>query len=233
MYSEDDILKRLKEERIRMGLSQREMSNFLRLSQSDYSKVELGKRLLSYYELLSLCATDADVNYIYTGRRATDRYMEFFERFDYTMLVNCLQIIFATVNLCCLNSVCENKEKLAEQIRYVPFTSLGSQDSKDRTSYIFLALRSSLQWQQMKMAEELGMDVKKLRDLEKGKKQPDIEIIYRMYRKFGILPAVMLQDRKGVLSELTIILEQLESAFCAKIMEFFEFLSNENVEQNV
>ena len=226
MYNKDDILKRLKEERLRLGLSQREMSNFIRLSQSDYSKVELGKRLLSYYELLNLCASDADVNYIFTGRRSSDKYTEFFGKYDYYMLVNCFQIIFATVNLCSQRTVCVNKKALAEQTRYVPFASIGSQDSKDRTRYIFLALRSSKQWQQAKMAEELGMDIKKLRDLEKGKKQPDIEIIYRMYQKFGILPAVMLQDRKGLLSEVSIILDQMEKECCGHFLDFFTFFGN-------
>lgn len=228
MYIKDNnILRRLKEERHRLGFSQREMSNRLQMSQSDYSKVELGKRLLSYYEMLNLCATEADVNYIYTGRRANNIYVDFFANYDYGMLVNCLQIIFATVNLCSRPNICENKSGMMEQIRYVPFTSLGNQDSKDRTSYIFMALRSSKQWQQARMAEELGMDIKKLRDLEKGKKQPDIEIIYRMYTKFGILPAIMLQDRRGLLSELTIVLEQLEAECCARMLDYFYHFSLE------
>ena len=182
---------------------------------------------MSYYELLNLCATDADVNYIYTGRRAISKYMEAFDGYDYAMLVNCIQVIFATLNLCCSQTICENRDQLIDQIRYVPFTYLGMQDSKDRTSYIFMALRSSKQWQQAKMAEELGMDIKKLRDLEKGKKQPDIEIIYRMYQKFGILPAIMLQDRKGLLSELSMILEQMEEECCASILRFLNYFSHE------
>ena len=221
MYSEgNEVLKRLKEERLRMGLSQREMSNFLRLSQSDYSKVELGKRLLSYYEMLSLCATDTDVNYIYTGRRPISRYVEMFDGFNYAMLVNCLQILFASGNLCYMKDHCSKKAYLLDQVRYVPLTILGNQDVKERTSYIFMALRSSKQWQQMKMAEELGMDVKKLRDLEKGKKQPDIEIIYRMYKKFGILPAIMLQDRNGLMSEITNALEIMDPVCRDRVLTF-------------
>ena len=42
---------RLKEERLRLQLSQLEISQLLRMSQSHYSKAELGKRRLSYYEM--------------------------------------------------------------------------------------------------------------------------------------------------------------------------------------
>lgn len=41
---------RLKEERKRVGLSQNETAQKLKMSQSHYSKVELAKRRLSFYE---------------------------------------------------------------------------------------------------------------------------------------------------------------------------------------
>lgn len=63
---------RLKEERLRLELSQLEISQLLRMSQSHYSKAELGKRRLSYYEMQCLCETQANVFYIFTGEKCKE-----------------------------------------------------------------------------------------------------------------------------------------------------------------
>ena len=59
------------------------------------------------------------------------------------------------------------------------------------------------------MAESLGIDVKKLRDLENGRCQPDSELFYELYEKYDIPPFVLLRDRKGLISELELILEMM------------------------
>lgn len=46
------------------------------------------------------------------------------------------------------------------------------------------------------MANIIGIDVKKLRDLENGKKLPDSEIISKMYEAFKILPVVIIGTGK-------------------------------------
>lgn len=60
---------RLKEERLRLELSQVEIGQILRMSQSHYSKIELGTRRLTYYETQCLSETNADVYYIFTGEK--------------------------------------------------------------------------------------------------------------------------------------------------------------------
>ena len=59
--SYEDVLKRLKEERKRLGLSQMEISRCVHMNQSDYCKVEAGHRLLSYYELQELSGRGVDL----------------------------------------------------------------------------------------------------------------------------------------------------------------------------
>ena len=49
--SYQNVLERLKEERIRQNWSQEQICRQLRMSQSHYSKVELGKRRFTYYEV--------------------------------------------------------------------------------------------------------------------------------------------------------------------------------------
>ena len=57
------------------------------------------------------------------------------------------------------------------------------------------------------MAEKLGVDVKKLRDLENGRNLPDSELLSRLYTSFGICPAVVLKDRNCLASEIGCLLD--------------------------
>ena len=61
-----DFLDRLKEERLRLGLSQDEMGRLLRMTQSHYSKAEHGAKRFTYYETQCICDTDVDVYQTYT-----------------------------------------------------------------------------------------------------------------------------------------------------------------------
>ena len=54
-------MKRLREERISRKLTQLQMSSRLRMSQSHYSKAELGSRKFTFYEMQSLCGAELDV----------------------------------------------------------------------------------------------------------------------------------------------------------------------------
>lgn len=84
---------RLKEERLQMGLSQLEISQCLRMSQSHYSKAELGKRRLSYYEIQCLCETEANVYYIFTGEKCKIELKDFFLECTFEELECCLEIL--------------------------------------------------------------------------------------------------------------------------------------------
>lgn len=59
-----NVLERLKEERLRQHWSQIQMGGQMRMSQSHYSKVELGNRRLTFYQIQYLCDTEIDVHYI-------------------------------------------------------------------------------------------------------------------------------------------------------------------------
>lgn len=217
----DDVLKRLREERNRLDWSQKEMSQHIRMNQSNYSKVELGLRRLSYYELECLNETEVDVYYIYTEQRGSGEYAEFFCQCSYSELLCFVNVMYSIALLRYRKEATEKWRKILEKLRYI--TLVGENTHSDN---IFLALRYSMGWQQKKMAEKLGVDVKKLRDLEKGRKQPDSELLGRMYGMFRISPAVILEDKKGLESEITVLLEQLDAGDKEQIFEIFTFLHN-------
>lgn len=218
-----DALQRLIEERCRMSLSQAEMSHLLRMDQSNYSKVELGFRRLNYSELDHLCETGVDVHYVYTGLKCSGQYTEFVNKCSYSECQCFLDIIYSIVMFRCREDSTEKWRSIWEKIKYVPLIK-----DKQDSSNIFLNLRRSLNWSQLKLARMIGVDVKKLRDLENGKKLPDSEIVSRLYELFQIPPAAVFREKKCVGSAISVFLEQLETKDREQLFESIRILHNMN-----
>ena len=68
--SYNNVLARLKEQRLSRSLSQNEMAQIVHMTQSNYSKVELALRRLSFDELKCLCDSPIDVHYNLQGQKA-------------------------------------------------------------------------------------------------------------------------------------------------------------------
>lgn len=217
----DDVLKRLIEERHRLLWTQKEMSRCVRMEQSNYSKVELGLRRLSYYDLKYLCETDVDVHYIYTGQKSSGQYTSLFQERSYDELLCDLCVMYS---VSALNHKEEREGKwknVFEKIKYVPFIE------GNRKQYnVFEEIRHSLNYQQQKMAGLLGVDVKKLRDLENARRLPDSELLYRLYTLFCIPPTAILKDRKGMASELGILFDLLDSKCRKSVIEAITAIHN-------
>ena len=91
---------------------------------------------------------------------------------------------------------------------------------------LFLLVRHELKCLQIQMAKVLEVDVKKLRDLEKGKCLPDSELLWIMYERFHIPPAVILKSEKGVICEISNLIEQLDSVGEKVPIEVMKMLKN-------
>ena len=112
---------RLKEERVRLSLSQLEIGQLLRMSQSHYSKVELGTRRLSYYETQCLCETKADVYYIFTGKKCNVEMERFLLGCTFEELVCYLEILcvlLASLNNRNMIMLTNSMHKRIENIQY-------------------------------------------------------------------------------------------------------------------
>lgn len=201
----NDALIRLREERCRLSLSQNDMARYIHINQSNYSKVEQGLRRLSYNELTCLCETAVDMHFVFTGQRGNSYYLEKMKDCSYSEAICYLNMIHSFISLSDKKgSDCELKD-LYERAKYIPLI-----EENQHSTNIWRVLRYYMNWQQQKMADKLGIDVKKLRDLENGRNMPDGELLCRVYEVFGIPPALLLKDRKGVLSEITILLGMLD-----------------------
>ena len=199
----EDVLNRLKEERRRLGLTQRELGGCVRLTQVGYSKVESGARRLNYYEVKYLCDSEVDVHYVFTGLKCPIVFREFFQEFNYTELMNLFSILTSVAEM---RDDKDGDSRWRRMIWYAEiFSSVGEESSADPG--VFLNLRRFMGYNQHSMAEKLGVDVKKLRDLENGRNLPDSELLSRLYSCYGICPAVVLKDRNCLASEIGCLLD--------------------------
>lgn len=224
----DDLLIRLVNERRRLSLSQKEMGRFMRMSQSNYSKVELGKRRLSYYELKYLCDSEIDLHYVFTGKRCSLKYQDYFETCSYSQLLCLLSIAASLTELYCVFKQTDNDRLSSVWTELSRFADRGQKLNHT----LFGQIRKLLGHSQKEMAERIGMDVKKLRELENGRCQPDSELLCRMYELFGVLPAVVLQDRRGLISEICCLMESFDSNSEKEILMILRGLRKESEEEN-
>lgn len=199
----EDVLKRLKEERLRLALSQRDMGRYAHMSQSNYSKAEQGSRRLNYHELKWICDSGADIYYIFTGKRTSGRYTKDLEPYTYAELLCILNITTSLAEFKHLKTAEVVQRRLLERTQL----SRLSEQSQRLGRNIFYHVRHFLGHSQHKMAEMLGVDVKKLRELENGRLMPDSEILCRMYELFAVSPAVALRDKEGLVSEIGCLLD--------------------------
>lgn len=201
----NEVLKRLIEERKRLGLSQEEMARLVYITQSNYSKVEKGFHRLSYDELKYLSKAKVDIFYIFTGYRCAAKYVEYFQQYSYIELCCYLGIIYSLVVLNDYRSNTEQWKDIVKRVKYVPLVL----DCK-KSSNIFLAIRHMTGSRQKPMAEKLGVDIKKFRELEKDRCLPDSEIIWKLYNFYQVSPAVVLKDKNCLINEISSLLEELE-----------------------
>lgn len=215
----NEVLVRLKEQRCELSLSQNEMARFVHMTQSNYSKVELALRCLSFGELKYLCESPIDIYYIFTGIRSDNINKDFLIDLSYWDLISYIGIIYEIVDFYEKNDMMGKWGKISKRMSYVPLIR-ESQNSKN----IFLALRRFMNLQQKKMAEKLGLDIKKFRDLEKGRNLPDSELVWRLYDSCYVSPAIVLEDRKCLVNEIATILDMIEMEYREKIIEIFAII---------
>lgn len=215
--SYNNVLVRLKEQRSSKSLSQNEMAQITHMTQSNYSKVELALRRLSFNELKYLCASPIDVYYIFTGRVSNNQCIDFLYSCNYSELSGYLNVIYAVILYYNKKDTSKQLKSILKRISYVPLIM-----QNDNSKNIFLILRHTMNCRQKKMAEEMGVDIKKFRDLEKGRCLPDSELLWRLYDLFYIPPTVLLEDKAGMISEIATILDAIDIDYRESILNILK-----------
>ena len=202
------VVERLNEECQQLKLPQQRLCGYTHMLQSNFSKSIAGYRRFSYPEVKGLCDSMADVFYIFTGIKSKHNYGS-----------PELNSAHPDDLLCCLNSVylhsrtarSMNQNKtvfgtIRKQLEYLQCTA-GSIDGR---SNVFYQMQHRYGYTQEKMADVLGISTRSLQALEKGTKLPDSEMIWKMYDRFLVSPAFILNDPKGMWTELNYVLSLLD-----------------------
>lgn len=216
-----NILDRLKQERLRHQWSQMRMGQCMRMSQSHYSKAELGIRRLTYYELQFLCESEIDVHFIFTGYKNETKGYDIFQGCSYAELIFFLSILYSTYEYFYSDKISHEDDRY-QRIDYIKFVVL----SEDAARNILYDIRRYNGFTQSKMAEILEVDIKKLRDLENGSRLPDSELLFRIYLMFHLPPAVILKDRKGLASEVCSLMGVLDEQQRDHALQYLEACHN-------
>lgn len=207
---------RLKEERARCGLTQQQLCDDTEMQQSAFSRVETGYLRLTYPKLKKICASGVDLFYIFTGNKPADR-LDFLEPSAATPEVLLCLMGIVYIQACAVQAPCRTFapshtclkgphevpfEQIRKQLSYLQYLSGDVRANRN----IFCRLRNHHGYTQRKMADLLGMDIKTLRNLEKGRRLPDSELIWKTHHLFHVSPALILNDPLGLRNELNYVL---------------------------
>ena len=203
-----NVLRRLREEREKLNLTQRLLCYRMKMLQSHYSRAESGNKRFSYYEIKGLCTSDVDVLYVFTGKKPKGE-QELLDLQDCSLeelicYLNTVYILAKTVKKMGGKSAVYGI--IQKQLEYIQYGN-GGTGAKNN---IFYCVRDRQDYTQQKMADMLGVDIKKLRELENGRILPDSEMIWKMYDLFQVSPAFILEDAGGLRKELNYVLDLLE-----------------------
>lgn len=203
-----NVLRRLKEEREKLNLTQRLLCYRMKMLQSHYSRAESGSKRFSYYEIKGLCTSDVDVLYVFTGKKSKDeREVLNLQECGLEEIMCYLKTVYALAK-----AVKQTDAKrtsfgsIQKQLEYIQYGNGGA----GAKGNIFYCVRERQDYTQQKMADMLGVDIKKLRELENGRILPDSEMIWKMYDLFQVSPAFILEDVGGLRKELNYVLDLLE-----------------------
>ena len=217
----EDVMRRLREERLSHGLSQEDLSRRIMITQGHYSKAEQAVKRFTYFEIKGLAEAELDLYYIYTGCRSGERYRSLLGKCSYGELLCYLHMLISLT--CCLHE--EKKLNLGRdyyrqlcRVRYITGTA-----DTDRIT-VFLQLRQYEGQNQHEMAECLGMDVKKYRELERGALLPDSELIFKLYSLYQIPPDYVLKDTRGLQCEIESRMERAGAGQNDVVYKYFSLL---------
>ncbi len=198
-----------------MQWTQQQMGQKMRMTQSHYSKAEMGNRRFTYYEIKCLCEMDLDVYYIFTGYRCKKEYRDFFKKCTYEELICHLGMLCPVVEYLNRNHALGLKWNACKRIEMMKYSLIPCKEDKT----IFYSFRRGMDCSQKEMADLLDIDVKKLRNMENGSAFPDSEILWKVSEEVGVPFSIILNDANGLGGEVSFLVEMIENDKRRKMFE--------------
>ncbi|MGN0365338.1 MAG: helix-turn-helix domain-containing protein [Suilimivivens sp.] len=188
--SYEDFLQRLTQYRQRLNMTQEETSKAIGVTQSQFSKMELGKTIVSYKCLQNLVRKGWDIDYLLTGKEVLRTSSEMTELLMHVTDENRQEFLRAVAwileqaVLKCVSDV-DFETKCEIEI-------LKREAGRRKTDSVLYEIRKMSGISQIPMAERLGVNIKKYRMLEKNKVHPDAELLLRIYEVTGCKPSLLV-----------------------------------------
>lgn len=188
------IVRRLEAYRKKYHIPQTELAKDLNITQSQYSKIELGKVKLSYVVLNKLYEQGWDIDEIITGESSEPVLLGIAEAFD----ENDMKQYMSGMKLCewAMERWAQNDQK--EETIGKRLLKIFLNAEEDETP--LQKLRKAFDISQLKMAEIVGVNIKKYRALEKGEIKLDAELMANIYEATKCKPIYFVDERAFYLS---------------------------------
>lgn len=188
--SYEDFLQRLSQYRLYLNMTQEQTSKVLGITQSQFSKMELGKTIVPYKSLECLMKAGWDVDYLVTGKQSAQNVSEL------TNLMIQVEERDRQEFLCAVAWFLE--QGIAKSVSDISFETkceievLKRRANGRDTDSVLYEIRKISGISQIPMSEKLGVNIKKYRMLEKSKANPDAELLLRIYEETGCKPSLLI-----------------------------------------
>lgn len=202
-YSE--VPQRLCAYRKALEMTQKEMAERFGVKQDHYSRLESGKTLLSYRNLICFMRNGEDIYYLITGKErytgVIDAYLDNFKILKDKVEIMKL-ILWATYQ----GISYEKSNKIYEIKRAWKHIELIENEKK--TTSIWKNIRKVEGLSQKQMAERLDINIKRYQRMENLRTKPDAEILHSLFFDLGYSPLVMMKQDMLYLDEINRIWDE-------------------------
>ena len=185
-----DFLKRLIQYRIQLNMTQEKISRELGITQSQFSKQELGKTIVPYKILIKFKNMGWDIDYLFTGKKAGGKSSELSSWLNEIGPSN-RQTMLKLAVWALETGIAQNNSEIAIETKCEIDILKAKTDSEVEQSILY-EIRKSAGIQQILMAEKLGVNIKKYRALERAETLPDAELLLEIYGLTGCKPSLFL-----------------------------------------
>lgn len=190
----EDFLKRLNQYRRRLNMTQEAASELLGITQSQFSKQELGSTIVPYKSLVVFSEMGWDIDYLLTGKTFPHEESELTDILGKADLVSYHPMLEMIVWL--LTMGIEKSAHALSIEEKCELCILRMKSDNDADKSIIYEIRKIAGEAQIPMAEKLGVNIKKYRALEKVQVYPDADLLLGIYRMTGCKPSLFLETDK-------------------------------------
>lgn len=214
--SYEEFLQRLSQYRLYLNMTQEETGNVLGITQSQFSKMELGKTIVPYNSLERLMKKGWDIDYLVTGKESAKVESELMRLMMQTEDKNRQKFLCAVAWFL--------EQGIAKSVSDMSFETkceievLKRRASGRETGSVLYEIRKISGISQIPMSEKLGVNIKKYRMLEKSNVNPDAELLLRIYEVTGCKPSLLIDADNVENVIINDLWQQIEHSVQEKIL---------------